>query len=262
MSKFASVMEFIDSHTHNSDTAYEGVEDRIIRNALEAGVIKLVQPDIDSSERGRMLELASRYPGVLYTMLGLYPGSVTKGWKEEIDLMCAQRTSNPVSIGEIGLDYHWSTEFKEEQKEAFRVQLELASEWGLPVNIHLRDATEDFFSIIEDCRHLHLRGCLHAFSGSAEMFRRVCKSGDWYVGIGGVLTYRNAGVARAVPEIPLERIMLETDSPYLPPVPHRGERNESAYIPIIAEKLAGLKGCSVEEVAEATTENARKFYSI
>lgn len=255
-------MEFIDSHTHNSDSAYKGVEDQIIQNALQAGVVKLVQPDIDSSERQSMLDLAARYPGVLYTMLGVYPGSVEKNWKEEIDLMCAARESNPVSIGEIGLDYHWSVEFKEEQKEAFRVQLELAAQWGLPVNIHLRDATEDFFSIVEDCRHLHLRGCLHAFSGSAEVFQRVCKSGEWYVGIGGVLTYKNAGVARAVTEIPLERIMLETDSPYLPPVPHRGERNESAYIPLIADKLAALKGTTIEEVARVTTQNAKKFYNI
>ena len=130
------------------------------------------------------------------------------------------------------------------------------------MNIHLREATEDFLSIVEDCRHLHLRGNLHAFSGSAEMFRRLSRSGDWYVGIGGVLTFKNARLAREVLDIPLDRILLETDAPYLTPVPHRGERNESSYLPFIAAFLAQLKGVGTEKVARVTTDNARQLFGI
>lgn len=255
-------MEFIDTHTHNYDEAYSGCEDEVIAAAVGAGVTKLIQADVDSSERDRMFELTNRHPGVLYPMLGLYPGSVTTGWKEELDRMLPYRKRNIVAIGEIGLDYHYGADMKEEQKEAFRVQLELASEWDLPVNIHLREATEDFFAILSDCRHLHLRGNLHAFSGSAETFDRLSRFGEWYVGIGGVITFKKASIAETVRSIPLERILLETDSPYLTPVPHRGERNESSYIPIIAEFLAGCKGTTVEEVARVTTDNARKLFSI
>ena len=255
-------MEFIDTHTHNYDEAYSGCEEEVIARALDAGVTKLIQADVDSSERDRMFELTDRYPGVLYPMLGLYPGSVTPAWRDELDKMLPYRKRNIVAIGEIGLDYHYGAETKEEQKEAFRVQLELASEWDLPVNIHLREATEDFFSILSDCRHLHLRGNLHAFSGSAETFDRLSRFGEWYVGIGGVITFKKASLAETVKSIPLERILLETDSPYLTPVPHRGERNESAFIPIIAEFLAGCKGTTVEEVARVTTDNARKLFSI
>lgn len=256
------MLRFIDTHTHNADEAFRGCEDEVVARALEAGVFKMLQPDIDSSEREAMFALVERYPEVMHPMLGLYPGSVRKDWRDEIDRMMAYRDKGIVAIGEIGLDYHFSTEFRDEQKEAFRTQLELASEMDLPVNIHLRDATEDFFGIIEDCRHLHLRGNLHAFSGSAETFQRLERSGDWYVGIGGVVTFKKASVAEAVKKIPLDRILLETDAPYLTPTPHRGERNESSYIPLIAGFIASCKGCTIDEVAETTTLNARKLFSI
>lgn len=255
-------MEFVDTHTHTYDEAYEGCEDEVVARAQAAGVNKLLQADVDSRERGRMFEFCARHPGVLYPMLGLYPGSVKENWKDEIDAMLPYRNRKIVAVGEIGLDYHYGIEYKEEQKEAFRTQLELASEWDLPVNIHLREATEDFFTIIKDCKHLHLRGNLHAFSGSYESFQRLQPLGDWYVGIGGVLTFKKASIARDILRIPLERIIFETDSPYLTPVPHRGERNESAYIPIIAEFLSGLKGVSLEEIARTTTDNAKQLFSI
>lgn len=255
-------MEFIDTHTHNSDEAYAGCEDEVIARALDAGVTKLLQADVSSAERGPMYELCGRHPGVLYPMLGLYPGSVGDDWKEELDAMLEFRGRGAVAVGEIGLDYHYGADRKEEQKEAFRIQLELASQWDLPVNIHLREATEDFFEIIRDCAHLHLRGNLHAFSGSAETFERLSRYGDWYVGIGGVLTFKKASIAEDIRRIPLERILLETDAPYLTPVPHRGERNESAYIPLIAAFLAERKGITVEEVARVTTYNARQLFSI
>ena len=255
-------MEFVDTHTHTYDEAFAGCEDEIIARALDAGVSIQLQADVDSRERARMFALVERHPGVLRPMLGLYPGSVREGWRAEIDELERWRGRGIVAVGEIGLDYHYGAEWKEEQKEAFRVQLELAAAWDLPVNIHLREATEDFFAILSDCRHLHLRGNLHAFSGSAETFARLRPLGDWYVGIGGVVTFKKAGIAEAVKSIPLERILLETDAPYLAPTPHRGERNESAYIPLIAAFLAECKGTGLEEVAATTTQNARKLFAL
>lgn len=255
-------MTFIDTHTHYCDEAFSGEEDAAIRRALDAGITDMIQPDVDSKERDRMFSLVERHPECLHAMLGLYPGSVTADWRDEMDMMMKYRDRKVVAIGEIGLDYHYGAEFAAEQKEVFRIQLEMAAEMDLPVNIHLREATEDFFSIMDDCRHLGLRGNLHAFSGSYETFRRMSRYGDWYVGIGGVVTFKKASLAEAVKSIPLDRIVLETDSPYLTPVPHRGERNESIHILIIASKIAELKGVCVEEVSEATNLNARKLFNI
>ena len=260
--KFVFCMEFIDTHTHNYDEAYKGCEDEVIGRAVATGVTKLLQADVDSRERDSMFELCSRHPGVLHPMLGLYPGSVEAGWKDEIDAMLPYRSKGIVAVGEIGLDYHYCEDTKDLQKEAFRTQLELAAQWDLPVNIHLREATEDFFDIIRDCAHLGLRGNLHAFSGSLETFRRLRKYGDWYVGIGGVVTFKKAGIGREIAEFPLDRILLETDSPYLTPTPHRGGRNESSYIPLIAAFIAERKGISIEEVAAQTTQNAKTLFGI
>ena len=150
------MLQFIDTHTHNTDEAFEGCADELIGRALEAGVVKMLLPDIDSKERDAMFAYARRHADVCHPMLGLYPGSVDGDWREEIDRMCAYDRTGVVAVGEIGLDYHYGTEFKKEQQEALRVQLELASQWDLPVNIHLREATGDFLDIVRDCRHLHL----------------------------------------------------------------------------------------------------------
>ncbi len=255
-------MRFIDTHTHITDEAFKGDEEEVIARALEAGVEKMLLADIDSSERDAMLGICDTHPGVLYPMLGLYPGSVNKNWQEEMDKVYALAAGPRkfVAVGEVGLDYHESTEFSREQKDALVCQLELASKLDLPVNIHLRDATEDFLSVLEAVKGLSLRGNLHAFSGSAEFFKRIQRYGDWSVGIGGVLTFKNAGIAREVENIPLERIVLETDAPYLAPTPKRGTRNESANIPIIAQRLADIKQTSLEDIAQKTTFNAIRLF--
>lgn len=254
--------EFIDTHTHCSDEAFAGEKELAISRALSAGVTHLVQADISSAERPAMRALCRLHPGVLHPMLGLYPGNVDKSWKDEIDLVQSEDRSDVVAVGEIGLDYHFCTEFSEEQKEALRVQLELASEWDLPVNIHLRDAYGDFAAVLKDCAGLHLRGNLHAFSGSADYLESLLRYADLSVGIGGVVTFKNAGIARELIKIPLERILLETDAPYLAPTPLRGTRNESANIPLIAAKIAEIKGVGLEKVAEVTTGNAKKMFGI
>ena len=252
----------MDTHTHISDDAFAGEVEAVVRRALDAGVVQTLQADTCSAERTAMYELCDAYPGVLYPMLGLYPGDVDEHWRDELDAMLPYRSRGPVAIGEIGLDYHYGADTAALQKEAFKAQLELARDWDLPVNIHLRDATEDFFSIMEECRGMHLRGNLHAFSGSAEVFERVQKYGEWYVGIGGVLTFKKARIATDILRIPLERILLETDAPYLAPTPLRGTRNESANIPRIAAFLAAVKGIDLQTVASVTTANARKLFAI
>lgn len=257
-----SVMEFIDTHTHCTDEAFAGCAGEIISRALDSGVSMMLQADIDSREREPMYELCRRYPECMRPMLGLYPGSVGKGWQEEIDRMLPYLDEKPVAVGEIGLDYHFSTEFAKEQRDALKAQLELAAKWNLPVNIHLRDATADFFDILESCRGLGLRGNMHAFSGSVETFRRLRTFGEWSIGVGGVVTFKNAGLQDVVRELPVEYILLETDAPYLAPVPLRGTRNESSNIPLIARKIADIKGLSLEEVALATTLNAKNLFNI
>lgn len=256
------MMQFIDTHVHFYDEAFTGDEDLVIQRALDAGVVKMIQPDVDSKERTKLFSLSERFPGTLFSMLGLYPGSVDENWEREIEEMLKFADKPIVAIGEIGLDYHYTTETSEYQKLALKYQFEFAARLNLPVNIHLRDATEDFFKVLEESRHLNLRGNLHAFSGSYETFQRIQKYGDWYVGIGGVVTFKNSRLAEAVKKIPLEKILLETDSPYLTPVPYRGKRNESSYIPIIAGKIAEVKNISLEEVAHTTTSNAKNLFGI
>lgn len=253
---------FIDSHTHFYDEWLYPDAEAALARALDAGVDKMVQADVDSRERARMWEIGERHPGVLYQMVGLYPGSVGPSWQEEIDALIPWHGRGVVAVGEIGLDYHEGKEFAAFQKEALRVQFELAAQWDLPVNIHLRDAWEDFIAVVADCAHLGLRGNLHCFSGSYEIYERVNRYGDFSVGIGGVVTFKNAALARTLERIPLDRILLETDAPYLAPVPHRGERNESAYLPLIARKVAEIKGVSLEEAARVTSANAEKLFKI
>lgn len=256
-------MEFIDTHSHLYDEAFTSEEDLAVARAIEAGVTRMILPDIDSTSRDAMFALAERHPGVLFPTLGLHPTSVGANWKEEMDALEQVLPNHRIwAIGEIGIDCYWSKEFLEQQKEVFRLQLEMAHKADLPVIIHSRESTELIIKILRDNRNLDLRGVFHAYSGSAETYRELQKLGDWYIGIGGVLTYKKASIAETVKDIPLERIILETDSPYLTPVPHRGKRNESSYIPYIAEKLALQKEVSIEEVAMATTENAQRLFRL
>ena len=255
-------MKFIDTHAHLYDEAFTSEEDSAIERAIESGVTRMVLPDIDSQSRDAMFSLAERYEGTLFPCLGLHPTSVDAGWEKELVQMEGYLSRKIHAIGEIGMDCYWSKEFIKEQQEVLRIQLEMADRLGLPVIIHSRESTELIINVLKECRHLNLRGVFHAYSGSAEIFREISRLGDWYIGIGGVLTYKKAGIAETVKNIPLERILLETDSPYLTPVPFRGKRNESSYIPHIAARLAELTETGIEEVAAITTENAEKLFGI
>ena len=255
-------MTFTDTHTHLYDEAFAAEEDIAIARAQEAGVTKMILPDIDSQTREAMFALADRHEGVLFPCVGLHPTSVGAGWQDEMLHMEKYLDRKVWAIGEIGMDCYWSKEFIREQEEVLRIQLETAAKMDLPVIIHSRESTELIINILKECSHLGLRGVFHAYSGSVEIYRELQKAGDWYIGIGGVLTYKKASIAETVKQIPLERILLETDSPYLTPVPFRGKRNESSYVPYIASRLAELLETELGQVAYTTTENAHKLFGI
>lgn len=255
-------MQFIDTHSHLYDEAFSQDMDLAVERSVHEGVSRIILPDIDSGSRWQMFDLAHRHPDHLYPCIGLHPTSVDADWKTQMEKMEEFKDEPVVAIGEIGIDCYWSKEFLEQQIEVFRFQLKMAHERDLPVIIHSRESTEIILNILKDCRNLNLRGVFHAYSGSRETYREIQKSGDWHVGIGGVLTFKKASIAETVKDIPLERIVLETDSPYLTPVPFRGKRNESAYIPHIAARLAELKGIDISEVAAQTTHNAKSLFKI
>lgn len=255
-------MQFVDTHSHLYDEAYAGEEDLAVERAVGVGVGRMIIPDIDSQTRESMFALASRHPGKLFPTLGLHPTSVNADWKTELEKLQEYRSRRIWAVGEVGIDCYWSKEFLEEQKTVFRLMLQMAHEMSLPVIIHSRDAGSIILDILKEHRHLDLHGVFHAFSGSMETYREIERLGDWYVGIGGVLTFKKASIAETVRSIPLEKIILETDAPYLTPAPHRGERNESSYIPLIAARLAELKETGIEHVAQQTTLNAEKLFGI
>ncbi len=262
-------MLFVDTHTHLFDEAFDNDRDAVFQRIIGNGVTKLVFPAIDSSYFERQHECAARYGGNVFMAMGLHPTSVGKEWKKELEFATGhleRSFSSPqgvryVAVGEIGMDGYWSKEFISEQKEVFSAQVDLAIKYDLPIIIHERSAMDEMFDVLES-KSRGIRGVFHAFGGSIETFRRIQKYGDFVVGIGGVVTFRNAGVAKTLEDIPLEKIVLETDSPWLTPAPYRGKRNESSYIPIIAQKVAEIKNTGLERVASVTTANAEKLFGI
>ena len=255
----------IDTHTHLYDEAFADDFTEAVERAVRSGVEHLIFPGIDSSVHDRMMECASMTGGKAGTATGLHPTSVREDWKKELGFVENRLSEGGwAAIGEIGLDRHWSDTFFSEQTEAFRIQMIWAAEAGLPVIIHVREAHDTLFDILDSLQEkgVPMRGVMHAFSGSLETYRRIKSYGGFKVGIGGVVTYRNAGIAVTVKDIPLEDIVLETDSPWLTPAPFRGKRNESAYLRIIAERLADIKGLTMEEVDRVTTDNAKSLFNI
>ncbi len=256
-------MAYVDTHTHLYDSAYGEDCDAAVYRAVEAGVKKLVFPDINSDSRDAMFALAGRNLGVVFIGLGLHPSEIKENWRDEIDAMMLHKTRKDlVAVGETGMDLYWSKEFIKEQEESFRIQIELALELDLPIIIHNREATEPVLKIVGDYKGQGLRGVFHAFTGSYETFCELDKLGDFYVGIGGVVTYKKASIAETIKRIPLERILSETDSPWLTPVPFRGKRNESSYIPYIIEKIAEQKETAPETVANVLWQNAHNLFRL
>ncbi|MBR5908021.1 MAG: TatD family hydrolase [Bacteroidales bacterium] len=256
-------LRFIDTHTHPYDEAFDEDRKEALQRALDAGVEMWIFPGIDISTYKSQRELALSYKGNAFMAMGLHPTSVSANWKEELEfaLKKLEEDGDYVAVGEIGLDGYWSREFMDEQKQVLEAQLDYAVSKSLPVIIHERSTTEEMLDIMEKYRG-KLFGVFHAFTGSIETYRRIHRLGGFKVGIGGVVTFKNAGVAKTVVDIPLEEILLETDSPWLTPAPHRGTRNESSYIPLIANKIAECKNLSLSQVAEVTTRNAEELFKL
>lgn len=257
---------YIDTHAHLYDEAFAQDLDEVLLRAAEAGVAGFVLPAVDDASQDRLEETADRYPDRCFPCTGLHPTSVGADWKKELDAVerrLGQRTYH--AVGEIGLDGYWSREYMVQQQEAFAVQLEWAAEAGLTAIVHLREATEALFEVLDRFRNSgrRLPCCVfHAFSGSPETFRRLITYGDFYFGIGGTCTYRNSSLPETLRRIPPERIVLETDCPWLPPVPHRGKRNEPAFLVHTAELTARATGQTPEELARSTTGNARRIFRL
>ncbi|MBR5736253.1 MAG: TatD family hydrolase [Bacteroidales bacterium] len=253
----------IDTHSHIYDEAYDEDFPQVLERARDAGIRKMVMPGIDSKCYARMMDCAKVLEGYAFPTIGLHPTSVGDDWERELQFVWDKFPEGDfVAIGEIGLDEYWSTDFLEEQKRVFEDQLTFAWEHDLPVIIHSRNSTEDIFSCLDRVGK-PLRGVFHAFSGSYETWCRIKKHHEGFkIGVGGVLTYKNSHLAAFIDKVPLEDILLETDAPWLTPVPFRGRRNESSYMKYTAEKLSELKGISFEETDEVTTSNAEKMFSI
>ena len=252
---------FIDTHTH-IDMIKDISIDEIIDKATQTGVKKIIIPSADEKSFDGILEICTKFENV-FCMLGVFPEEV-KTWTDKTEEKIKNLVKNNnkvVGIGEVGLDYYWDTSFCEQQKEIFIKQIKHANELNLPIDVHDREAHKDTFDIIKE----YNKGSnvvLHCFSGSVEFAKECIKQG-WYISLGGVVTFKNAKKMKEVAtQIPLEHLMLETDAPYLAPVPFRGKTNEPCYIPYIAQEIANLKGCTIEEVAEITTKNAEKVFRI
>lgn len=250
----------IDTHSHIN--MIEGLSlDEIIKNAFDNGIDKIIVPSAYPADMENIMDIVNKYDNV-YGMLGIHPSEV-KSWDDSFieKIKNYAKNSKIAAIGEIGLDYYWDKSFNDLQKEVFIKQIKLANELNLPIDIHDREAHKDTYDIIQE----HNNGSkviMHCFSGSVE-FARECVKAGFYLGIGGVVTFKNAVKMKEVAkDIPLERILLETDAPYLTPVPFRGKENQPAYVKYVAEEIASLRGISVEEVAQITTENAKTVFNI
>ena len=257
----------IDTHSHIYAEEFDGDRTEALARARAAGVEMLLLPDIDSESRDRMFDLARREPDYCRPMAGLHPTSVNDNprWREELD-MVERLLSNPpmdlCGVGEIGLDLYWSRDFYREQREVLHAQLELALKHDMAVVIHTRSAYDEMLDAVATYRGRGLRGVLHAYASDADMARKLLKHGDFVFGIGGVVTFKNSGLDRVVAELPTELLILETDCPYLTPVPHRGKRNESAYVEYVCRKVADIHGLTAERVDEITTATARRLFAL
>lgn len=255
---------YIDTHTHLFDEVFDTDRDEVIARALEAGVEKMVFPAIDSGSHGRLIKAVQAYNGC-YAAMGLHPTSVNDNpeYKKELQIVRIYLESMPVrfvAVGEVGLDLYWSKNFLREQEEVLETQIEWAIEYGLPLIFHTRDAFPEMIARIRN--YPGLSGVFHGFSGTIEEYGILKGMGNFKFGIGGVLTFKKSFLPEVVKEMDLADILLETDAPYLTPVPYRGKRNESSYIPFIAERIAQIKKIEVETVADATADNAEKLFGL
>ncbi len=255
-------MKIIDTHTHLYLQEFENDISLVMDNALKAGIEKFYLPSIDSTEHERLITLENKYPGKCFAMMGLHPCSIKENYKEELAFVNDWLQKRKfAAVGEIGLDFFWDKTFVDQQYESLHQQIELALNFNLPIVIHTRNAMQETIDVVKKYTAKGLHGIFHCFSGGYQNALDIIDAG-FLLGIGGVITYKNAGVAEAIKDIDLAHMVLETDSPYLTPVPFRGKRNESSYIKYVVQKLSEIKNISIEKVAETTTANAEKIFGI
>lgn len=256
-------MIFIDTHTHLFSSAFDEDRTEVVERAIAAGVNKLLLPNIDCASIEPMYSLCAQFPNNCFPMMGLHPGSIDEKWEENLEIIRKNLFERKnVAVGEIGMDLYWDKTFVNEQAEAFRRQVNWAKELKLPIVIHAREAFDEIFTIVDELNDERLTGVFHCFTGTLEQALKIKSYGGFKIGIGGVLTYKKAGLDEILKDVDLNEMILETDSPYLPPTPHRGKRNESAYLLHVAEKLADVKQRSLKEIAEITTANARELFKL
>jgi TatD DNase family protein len=257
-------VKLIDTHVHWYVDDFKTDLAEAIDRAQATGVEKFILPAVDAATHAPMMATAARFAGVCFPCAGLHPTEVKEHWRDELDFVAQQLThaTTFAAIGETGIDLYHSKTFVAEQKIVFEQQLRWSVTHNLPVIIHARNSFDVIFDVLDKVKSLPLRGVFHAYSGSMELVERISRYGDFKIGVGGVVTFKNAGLANVVENLDLRHIVLETDSPWLAPVPYRGQRNESSYIPFIVQKIAALKNCTEEEVAERTTENAEQLFNL
>jgi TatD DNase family protein len=253
-------MQLIDTHCHLYSKQFAGDLGEVLQRAEKEGVEKFYLPAIDSESLPDLLAVEARFPGKCIAMMGLHPCSVKADYAAELKLVEDWLEKRPfVAVGEIGLDFFWDRSFEKEQYLAFHQQIEWALHYSIPIVIHSRDSMAQSIEVVREHQRGNLRGIFHCFSGDYESARQIIELG-FTIGIGGVLTYKNSGLAAALENIGLEHMVLETDAPYLSPVPFRGKRNESSYLSYVLARLAEVKGVPAEEVARITTANAQKIF--
>lgn len=260
-----TVFKMIDTHTHLYSEEFDNDRTEVIEKALSEGIEQLLLPNIDLTSVTGMNQLVEKYPGKCFAMMGLHPCSVDEKYKTVLDQMYKELTSNKsnyIAVGEIGMDLYWDQTFEKEQKEAFKIQTDWAKSLHLPIAIHVRNAWDELFELLDEVNNQHLKGVFHCFTGNQEQAEKALSYGGFKLGLGGVLTFKNSGLDKVIENIDMEHLILETDAPYLAPTPYRGKRNESAYVIKVAEKLADIKSISLKEVDQITTKNAKRLFNI
>ena len=255
-------MQFIDTHSHLYLPELDKNRDEVINRAIRKGINKICLPNIDIRSVKPMMDLVNKYPDFCFPMSGLHPTSVRKNYRDVLKKVQEYLLKeNFIAIGEIGIDLYWDKTCKEEQKKAFREQITLAIDNHLPVVIHIRKSFDEVFQILDEFKPDYPKGIFHSFTGNSDQANRAIAMG-FKLGIGGIVTFKNSGLDKVVKDIDLKHIVLETDSPYLAPVPKRGKRNESSYLVFTAQKIAELHNITIEKIAEITTQNALKIFKL
>jgi TatD DNase family protein len=257
-------MKFIDTHTHLFASEFKDDIDIVVKNAINSGVSKMLLPNIDSSTTNNMLQLCNKYPQHCFPMIGLHPCSVKKDNidKEILHVEEMLNKNKFIAIGEIGLDLYWDKSSLSYQKVAFESQIKLAKKYQLPIVIHVRDSFNEAIEIVEKLNNENLSGVFHCFTGNIQEAERIINLQNFYLGIGGVVTFKNGGINKIINQISLDNIILETDSPYLTPTPFRGKRNESKYLVNIAQKMSEIYEIDINEIANKTSNNAINLFKI